>query len=202
MASGREIIGGRYEIRLSGSGGQGIILASVVVAEAVAVHEGLQVSQSQSYGPEARGGRCKAEVVISDREIDYPKVIQLDLLLAMTQEACDAYFFDFKQNGLLLIDSTFVTQVPTSRAIGIPFTRIARHEVGREMTANMVALGAIATVCPLIRVKSMEAAMLARAPAGTGELNRKAFLAGVRAARKIDLAKLPRAVGAEEEEEI
>jgi Pyruvate/2-oxoacid:ferredoxin oxidoreductase gamma subunit len=70
------------------------------------------------------------------------------------------------------------------------------------MTANMVALGAIATVCPLIRVKSMEAAMLARAPAGTGELNRKAFLAGVRAARKIDLAKLPRAVGAEEEEEI
>jgi 2-oxoglutarate ferredoxin oxidoreductase subunit gamma len=202
MVSGREIIGGRYEIRLSGSGGQGIILASVVVAEAVAVHEGLQVSQSQSYGPEARGGRCKAEVVISDREIDYPKVIQLDLLLAMTQEACDAYFFDFKPNGLLLVDATLVTQVPTSRAIAIPFTRIARHEIGREMTANMVALGAIATVCPLIRVKSMEAAMLARVPEGFRELNRKAFLAGVKAARKIDLAQLPRSLGADEEEEI
>ncbi len=201
MAFGKEIIGGRYEIRLSGSGGQGIILASVVMAEAVAVYEKLQVSQSQSYGPEARGGRCKAEVVISDREIDYPKVIQLDLLLAMTQEACDAYFFDFKPNGLLLVDSTFVEQVPTSRAIALPFTRIARDKIGKEMTANMVALGAIATVCPLVKVKSMEAAVLARAPEGTRELNRKAFKAGVRAAQKIDLAKLPRSIVPDEEEE-
>lgn len=202
MAAGKKIIDGRYEVRLSGSGGQGIILASVVMAEAVAVYEGLKVSQSQSYGPEARGGRCKAEVVISNREIDYPKVIQLDLLLAMTQEACDAYFYDFKPNGLLLVDSTFVTQVPTSRAIGLPFTRIARDEIGREMTANMIALGAIAAVCPLVKVKSMEAALLLRTPAGTRELNLQAFKAGVKAARKIDLAKLPRSIIAEEEEEI
>lgn len=202
MALKSEIAGGRYEIRLSGSGGQGIILASVVVAEAVAVYEGLQVSQSQSYGPEARGGRCKAEVVISDREIDYPKVIMLDLLLAMTQEACDAYFFDFKPNGLLIVDSTFVEQVPTSRAIAIPFTRIARNEIGKEMTANMVALGAIARVCPLIKEKNMEAAVIARAPEGTRDLNRKAFRAGVKAAAKIDLAKLPRSVAPDEEEEI
>lgn len=201
-AAGKEMAGGRYEVRLSGSGGQGIILASVVLAEAVAVYEGMQVCQSQSYGPEARGGRCKAEVVISDREIDYPKVIQLDLLLAMTQEACDAYFFDFKPNGLLLVDSTFVEQLPTSRAIALPFTRIARDRIGHEMTANMVALGAIAVVCPLVKVKNMEAALLARAPAGTRELNRKAFAAGVRAAQKIDLDKLPRSVVAEEEEEI
>jgi len=192
----------RYEVRLSGSGGQGIILASVVMAEAVAVYEGLQVSQSQSYGPEARGGRCKAEVVISDREIDYPKVVQLDLLLAMTQEACDTYFFDFKPNGLLLVDSTFVEQIPTSRAIAIPFTRIARDEIGKVMTANMVALGAIAAVCPLVSVKSMEKAVIARAPAGTGELNRKAFRAGVKAAGKFDLAKLPRSLVSEEEEEV
>lgn len=202
MVFGKEILEGRYEVRLSGSGGQGIILASVVMAEAVAVYEKLQVSQSQSYGPEARGGRCKAEVVISDREIDYPKVVQLDLLLAMTQEACDAYFFDFKPNGLLLVDSTFVEQIPTSRAIAIPFTRIARDEIGKVMTANMVALGAIATVCPLIKVKSMEAAVLARAPKGTTDLNRKAFRAGVKAAKKFDLTKLPRSIVPDEEEEI
>ncbi|MEN8135891.1 MAG: 2-oxoacid:acceptor oxidoreductase family protein [Thermodesulfobacteriota bacterium] len=202
MAFAKEIIDGRYEVRLSGSGGQGIILASVVMAEAVAVYEKLQVSQSQSYGPEARGGRCKAEVVIGDREIDYPKVIQLDLLLAMTQEACDAYFYDFKPNGLLLVDSTFVEQLPTSRAIAIPFTRIARDEIGKVMTANMVALGAVATVCPLVKVKSMEAAVLARAPEGTRELNRKAFKAGVKAAKKFDLAKLPRSIVPDEEEEI
>ena len=192
----------RYEVRLSGSGGQGIILASVVMAEAVAVHEGLQVSQTQSYGPEARGGRCKAEVVISDQEIDYPKVIQLDLLLAMNQEACDAYFFDFKPNALLLADSTFVEQLPTSRAIAIPFTRIARDDIGKEMTANMVALGAIAAVCPLIKEKSMEKAILARSPGGTGDINRKAFKAGVKALKKVDLSRLPRSIISDDDEEI
>jgi 2-oxoglutarate ferredoxin oxidoreductase subunit gamma len=120
----------------------------------------------------------------------------------MTQEACDAYFFDFKPNGLLLVDSTFVTQIPSNRAIAIPFTRIARDEIGREMTANMVALGAIATFCPLVKEKSMEAALLARAPEGSKELNLKAFKAGVKAAKKIDLAKLPRSIVAEDEEEI
>jgi 2-oxoglutarate ferredoxin oxidoreductase subunit gamma len=192
----------RYEVRLSGSGGQGIILASVVMAEAVAVHERLQVSQTQSYGPEARGGRCKAEVVISDKEIDYPKVIQLDLLLAMNQEACDAYFFDFKPNALLLADSTFVEQLPTSRAISIPFTRIARDDIGKEMTANMVALGAIAAVCPLIKEKNMEKAIVARSPRGTGDINRKAFKAGVKALKKVDLSRLPRSIVPDDDEEI
>jgi len=192
----------RYEIRLSGSGGQGIILAAVILAEAVAVHEGLQVGQTQSYGPEARGGRCKAEVVISSKEIDYPKVVQLDMLLAMNQEACDAYFFDFKPNGILVVDSTFVEQLPTSRAVGIPFTRIARDEIGKAMTANMVALGAIATYCPMMTAKGVEKAIVARAPEGTKDLNRKAFKAGVKAARKIDVAKLPRSIVPEEEDEI
>jgi len=202
MTARENIDNDRYEVRLSGSGGQGIILASVVMAEAVAVHEGLQVSQTQSYGPEARGGRCKAEVVISDKEIDYPKVVQLDMLLAMTQEACDAYFFDFKPNGLLLVDSTFVEQVPTSRSIAIPFTRIARDDIGKEMVANMVALGAIAAVCPLIGAKSMEKAVVARSPEGTVDINRKAFKAGLKAVKKVDLSSLPRSIVPEEEEEL
>ena len=202
MTPGKDMDTERYEVRLSGSGGQGIILASVVMAEAVAVHEGLQVAQTQSYGPEARGGRCKAEVVISDQEIDYPKVIQLDLLLAMNQEACDAYFFDFKPNALLLADSTFVEQLPTSRAISIPFTRIARDDIGKEMTANMVALGAIAAVCPLIKEKNMEKAIVARSPRGTVDINRKAFKAGVKALKKVDLSRLPRSIVQHDDEEI
>ncbi len=92
----------RFEIRLSGSGGQGIILASIILAEAAGIIEGYNVSQTQSYGPEARGGRCKAEVVISSKPIDYPKAVQLDMMLAMNQASCDAYFYDFKPNGLLL----------------------------------------------------------------------------------------------------
>ena len=202
MTPWKDIAGNRYEIRLSGSGGQGIILASVVLAEAVAVHEALQASQTQSYGAEARGGKCKAEVVISNKEIDYPKVLQLDLLLAMTQEACDSYFYDFKPNGLLLVDSTFVEQVPTSRSISIPFTRIARDEIGKVMTANMVALGAIAAVCPLITTKNMEKAVMARAPKGTEEINRKAFKAGVKAVKKVDLSRLPRSITPDEEDEM
>ena len=192
----------RYEIRLSGSGGQGIILASVILAEALALHEGRQVAQSQSYGPEARGGRCKAEVVVSDREIDYPKVVKVDLLLALTQEACDAYSHDFKANGLLLVDSTFVEQLPTSRAIALPYTRLAREQLGKAMVANVVALGAISVFCPLVSGASLEKAVLHRAPAGTKNLNRQAFRAGVKAARAFDLARLPRSIAPEEEEEI
>ncbi len=82
----------RYEIRLSGTGGQGLIFAGIILAEAAGIHDGKYVCQTQSYGPEARGGASKAEVVISDREIDYPEAIKPDLLLAMSQKSCDAYF--------------------------------------------------------------------------------------------------------------
>lgn len=202
MTLKKDIDDDRYEVRLSGSGGQGIILASVVLAEAVAIHEGLQVGQTQSYGPEARGGRCKAEVVISTKEIDYPRVLKVDLLLAMTQEACDAYFFDFKPNGLLLADSTFVEHLPTSRAVAIPFTRIARDEIGKVMTANMVALGAMAHFCPLVKIESIEKAVISRAPEGTETLNKKAFWAGVSAAREIDVSGLPKSIAPDQEEEV
>ena len=113
----------RYEIRFSGSGGQGIITAAVVMADAIGAFDGKNVCQTQSYGPEARGGKSKAELVISDGPIDYPKALQVDLLLAMTQAACDAYFFDLKTDGLLIVDSGLVEQVPTSRAVSLPFTR-------------------------------------------------------------------------------
>ena len=138
----------RYEIRLSGSGGQGIILASIILAEAASIFEGYQVSQTQSYGPQARGGRCKAEVVISKKQIDYPKAMQLDMMLAMNQASCDAYCYDFKHNGLLIIDSSLVEQVPTSRVVALPFTQIANQLTGKNLVANIVGLGALGYLCP------------------------------------------------------
>ncbi len=192
--------GQRYEIRLSGSGGQGIILAAVILAEAAGVQLDYHVCQTQSYGPQARGGRCKAEVVISDQPIDYPRVTRLDLLLAMNQASCDAYFLDFKPNGLLLVDSTLVEQVPTNRVIALPFTRIARDQASTPQAANMAALGAIAHACPVITPAALEAALAARVPAGTAANNRKAFQAGLQAARAVDLAALPDLILQEEEE--
>ncbi len=191
----------RYEIRFGGSGGQGIILAAVIVAEAAAVYDHKYVSQTQSYGPEARGGKSKAEVVISSREIDYPKVIKMDFLLAMNQTALDAYFYDFKPNGLLVVDSTFVEQLPTSRVIAIPFTRMAR-ELGRELVANVVALGAVGRLCPAVSEDSLQKAVLNRVPPKTVELNSRAFAAGAEAAAAFDLSSLPRSITPDEEQEI
>jgi len=190
----------RYEIRFSGSGGQGLITAAVVFAEAVGVYDGKYVCQTQSYGPEARGGKSKAEVVISDQPIDYPKALELDLLLAMNQAACDAYFFDIKANGLLVVDSSLVEQFPTSRIISIPFTRIAKEEIGRELVANMVALGTIGFLSGQVDLANLEKALLDRVPKGTEEMNSKALMRGIEEAEKIDIQVLPRALMSEEDD--
>ncbi len=178
-------MGKRLEIRLSGSGGQGLILAAIILAEAAGVYDGKYVAQTQSYGPEARGGASKAEVVISDEEIDYPMATRPDLLLAMSQSACDAYYYDLKPEGMLVVDSTLVTSTPTTKAVCIPFTQLARQELGREMAANIVALGALATLVKVVSPEALEAAVLSRAPAGTEELNRRALELGSRKAQEV-----------------
>lgn len=175
----------RYEIRLSGSGGQGLIVAGVILAEAAGIYDGKFACQTQSYGPEARGGASKAEVVISDCEIDYPKAIKPDLLLAMNQKSCDTYFFDLKPDGLLVVDATFVKQLPTTRAIAIPFTQIAREKLKKELVANIVALGSLVTLSGVVSLHSLEAAVLARVPSGTEDLNKKALEVGIEAAKTL-----------------
>jgi len=175
---------GRYEIRLSGSGGQGLILMGIILAEAIGIYDGKYVAQTQSYGPEARGGSSKSEVVVSDVEIDYPKAMKLDLLLAMNQKSCDEFYPDLKPDGLLIVDSTFVTQVPTPKAFQVPFTRIAREKFKREVVANIVALGALSQLTPIVSPKAIESAVLARVPKGTEKLNRDALKAGMNAARR------------------
>jgi 2-oxoglutarate ferredoxin oxidoreductase subunit gamma len=173
----------RYEIRLAGSGGQGLILAGIILAEAAGVYDGKFVCQTQSYGPEARGGASKAEVVISDAEIDYPKAIRPDVLLAMNQKSLDVFLSDLKPGGLLLVDADLVKEAPASRALALPFTRIAR-ELGRAMVANIVALGALAQLTGAVSLESLTAAVLARVPKGTEGLNRQALAAGVAAAQE------------------
>ena len=190
----------RYEIRFAGSGGQGIITAAIVLAEAAGVYEGKYVCQTQSYGPESRGGSSKAEVVVSEKAIDYPRAIKPDLLLAMNQESCDAYFSELKPDGLLVVDSTLVTQTPTSRVVAIPFTQIARKKLKKELVANMVALGAVGFLSQVVSLKSLEAALIARVPKGTEKLNRQALRAGIKAAQEFDMSGLPRSTTPEEEE--
>lgn len=178
----------RYEIRLAGEGGQGLILAGLILAEAAAVYDGKNAVQTQSYGPEARGGASKAEVVISNGVIDYPKVIAADLLLCMSQEACNKYVYGMKRNGILIVDSVHVDRVPTSRAYMIPITKIAEETTGRRITANIVALGIIVGLTGIVSRKAIEAAVRARAPKGTEALNLKALQAGLDEADRI-LAK-------------
>ncbi|HDZ90516.1 MAG: 2-oxoacid:acceptor oxidoreductase family protein [Deltaproteobacteria bacterium] len=189
----------RYEIRLSGSGGQGIIMAAIVLAEAAGVYDLKYVCQTQSYGPEARGGTSKAEVIISNTPIDYPKAIRPDLLLTMNQEACDTYFHDLKTGGLLVVDSTLVRQIPPCRVAAIPFTKIAREEINKEMVANMVALGAVGELSPVISLKGLEQALMARVPRGTEDINRRALNAGIEAAKRFDLQDFPMTATVEEE---
>ncbi|MCK4857565.1 MAG: 2-oxoacid:acceptor oxidoreductase family protein [candidate division Zixibacteria bacterium] len=174
----------RYEIRLSGSGGQGLIFAGVVLAQAIATIDGRNAVQTQSYGPEARGGASRADLVIADGDIYYPKPMKLDLLLALTQEACDSYYPDLKEDGLLIIDNQLVTQVPTSNYIGFPFVQLAKTEIGVPMVANVIALGAICSVSGIVSVKALTEVVRLRAPRGTDEKNLAALDLGLKLGKK------------------
>lgn len=175
----------RVEIRLAGTGGQGQVLAAIILANAAALHDGYNVVQTQDYGPESRGGSSKAEVIITDGEIDYPKVTRPDILLAMSQEAFHRYAGSVREGGLIIADTTWVkdTAVPTpGRVVGIPLTAIARDKVGKALVANVVALGALTALTDAVSFEAVEKAVLARVPRGTEELNRRALRAGFEAA--------------------
>jgi 2-oxoglutarate ferredoxin oxidoreductase subunit gamma len=178
----------RTEIRLAGEGGQGMILAGIILAEAAAIYDGQNACQIQSYGPEARGGASKAEVVIARDSIDYPEVIEADALVAMSQEACDKYGNNLKKDGLLIVDEDKVGRVTQARAIKLPITRLAVEVSGRAITANVVALGALVGLTGVVSREAIEKAVTARAPRGTEEQNRKALAAGFDAVAKLQKA--------------
>ena len=167
----------RIEIRLAGMGGQGMILAGIILADA-GVRDGLNAVQTQSYGPEARGGASRSEVILSTQIIDFPEVIQADILLCMSQQACDRYYRHLKRNGLLIVDPEHVRRTPTTRAVRADLTAWARETTGREITANVLALGFLVGLTGVTSRQALEEAVLARTPTGTGEVNLKALARG------------------------
>ena len=169
----------RVEIRLAGEGGQGMILAGIILAEAAAIYDDKHVTQTQSYGPEARGGASKAEVVIGVSELDYPEVLNADALVALSQEACDKYAQNLKKGGILIVDEEKVSRVPVSNAIKAPITRLALEVTGKAITANVVALGVLVGLTEVVSRQAIEKAVLARAPKGTEEMNKAALNAGL-----------------------
>jgi len=174
----------RYEVRLAGTGGQGAILAGILLAEA-AIRDGKNVTQTQSYGPEARGGASRSEVVISEGEIHYPKVIRADITLCMSQEACERYGGQMRREGLLILDADHVTRAPTTRAVRVLMTTLAREVTGREITANVVGVGLLAGLTRIISREALEAAVRDRGPRGTADANLKALAAGYEAAERV-----------------
>lgn len=176
----------RYEVRLTGSGGQGLILAGIILAESALVEGGYNVVQTQSYGPEARGGASKAEVVIASDRVYFPKVTSPDLLLALTQQALDKYSKDLKGNGIVIADEQIDTaKLPAGLKIyNLPILRSASEVLGKAFVANIVSLGVISGCLDFIKPESIKAAVLARVPKGTEDLNSRAFELGLQLAKE------------------
>jgi len=169
----------QYEIRLSGSGGQGLILAGIILAKA-AVYDCRRVTQTQSYGPESRGGYSRADVIIGDNEIFFPEATQFDCLLALTQEACDVYLFDLKENGILIIDTTFVKNLSMTaeNTFEIPFTEVVIKELGSPITANICSLAFLVKITGVVKPESLKKAIADSVKPAFVDLNYKAMEIG------------------------
>jgi len=174
----------RFEIRFSGLGGQGIITLGRVMGQGLALGHGYNVTQTQSYGPEARGGSSRCDLVISSEPISYPKAESLDLLVALSQEACNAYYPYLKPGGALVLESDLVKQPPTNRFLGLPFTSLARNKVGVAQAMNTVVLGALSHLLPFISQSVMRKSLESSLPAKIRAVNVKAFNLGHRLAKK------------------
>jgi len=167
----------RIEIRLSGFGGQGIILAGYILGKASALYDHKHATMIQNYGPESRGGACSSQVIISDVPVNYPHIIRPHVLAAMSQEAYTKYVDELLDGGLLIIDEDLVRPnggTQRVRLYSVPSTRIA-EELGRKMVANIVMLGCIAALDDSVSAEALRKAVLESVPKGTEELNANAF---------------------------
>jgi 2-oxoglutarate ferredoxin oxidoreductase subunit gamma len=178
-------VGHRYEVRFSGTGGQGVVLAGIILAEAARLRGGQYVVQTVSYGPQVRGGMSSAELVISGEEIDYPKPLGLDMFLPFTQEAYSQGIGSMKSEGLICIDPVLVGQPPEGRVAVVPMTQLAEQATGRRQMANIVALGAIAALAPVVDTDSMAEAVKERAPKGLEDAFIEALDLGVKTGEEI-----------------
>jgi len=169
----------RKEFRFSGSGGQGLILASIVLAKAAA-NEGYRVTQTQSYGPESRGGYSRADVIISNNEIYFPEAQAFDFLIALTQEASDKYIYDLKEDGLLLIDTHSVKNLgmTINNIVELDLSEITLQKLGNVMPMNIVSLAMMTRLSDIITDKELEQALRETLKPSIVELNIKAMKLG------------------------
>ena len=168
------------EVRFGGSGGQGVLLMGVVLAVA-ANHDHRCVVQTETYGPEARGGSSRSDVIISDQPIDYPKLDSADLLVALSVPAANGYIKSLRRNGIFIYDSGAIKEPPafSGTTIGVPFAHIAKEEIGRIQTTNSLALGAVVGLTGIVSVESLRKAIIEAVPAGTEEINARALARGL-----------------------
>jgi 2-oxoglutarate ferredoxin oxidoreductase subunit gamma len=173
------------EIRLSGSGGQGLILAGIILANA-AVLDKKRVTQTQSYGPESRGGYSRADVLISDNEIFFPEATQFDILLSLTQEACDKYIFDLREKGTLIVDTTLVKNISvmSENVYEVPFTEIVIEKLGSPITTNICSLAFLVHATGIVKVESLEKAIKDSVKPAFVDLNIKAMKLGFELAKE------------------
>jgi len=172
-------VANKTEIRIGGSGGQGVVLAAQILGKA-AVLDGRNVLQTQTYGAEARGSLAKSEVIISDGKIGFPAVRKCDILVAMSQESLNVLIKDLKENGMLIVDSTNVADMPETEAqvYKIPITETAKKAFGEAFYANMVMLGAFTRITNLVSREAMEKTIRENVSKRTVETNIKAFQKG------------------------
>jgi 2-oxoglutarate ferredoxin oxidoreductase subunit gamma len=172
----------RLEFRFAGFGGQGLVTAGVILAEA-AVVEWNHVLCSQSYGPEARGGTSRVDVILSDDPIHFPKTRKIDILLAMTQGACDSYHRDLREGGILIVDLGLVTAPSQGPAYKIPITGLSRSHFGGRTPPNLVALGALISIANPVDPESVMAGMAKHLPAKAYDQALVAFAVGLEAGK-------------------
>ncbi|MBD3265856.1 pyruvate ferredoxin oxidoreductase, partial [bacterium] len=168
------------QIKVGGFGGQGVILTGTILGQAAAIFDNKNATMTRSYGPEARGGACSAQIVLSEDPITYPYVVSPDVLIVMSQEACDRYLPDIHDNGILLYEKDLVTPNLNGKkvnALGVPSTRIA-EELGNRVVQNIVMLGYFAKISDAIKKDAIQNAIKETVPPKTVELNLSAFEQG------------------------
>lgn len=164
----------RTELKLAGFGGQGVILMGVLMAQAAGYHEGKEVAQTQSYGPEARGGACRAEVVISDEQIDYTKTLDPDIFVAMSQPAFDKYIKGIDTDtASVFVDETLVTEIPATvkNLHRIPATKLAEEKLSNKLVANTIMLAALISATKLVSIDALKSAITQNLPAKIQAVN-------------------------------
>lgn len=181
----------RIELRFSGSGGQGLILAGIILADAAAIYENKNAVQTQSYGPEARGGSSKSEVIISSNPIDYPKATKVDYMVALTQKAFDKYRHDVKDTGIIIADKDLTINLSDvkGKVYAVDMIKSAREELGKLLGLNVIALGVLVEISKIVSRESIEKALLKRVPKGFEDYNKKALEIGFRLAKEITSSK-------------